>query len=99
MCKPVGKKLDVFAPVSKTHFFEDACAFANTAIIVAEYLNMLCSQKSRPSNPRVVRKVPLSGKWPYKQKACYWIGHRVKHRVKVCARGCKIPWLLWWVNF
>jgi hypothetical protein len=43
MCKPVGKKLDVFAPVSEAHFFEDACALTDTTIIVAEYLNMPCS--------------------------------------------------------
>jgi hypothetical protein len=53
-CDLIGKNLDVFAPVFKTHFLENTGALTDTAIIVPKDFNMPRGQISGPTNPCVV---------------------------------------------
>jgi hypothetical protein len=51
---PVGKELDVVAPILKGHLQECSCAFTDTSVIEAENFNPPRRQVTRPTHPWVI---------------------------------------------
>src|ERR1700722_3135249 len=81
--KPGGKKPNILTPIREGHLLERAGAFSNSAVVVAQHLDVLLGKIASPANPGEKRIMTLRSKWSNQQNTRDRILHLVKHGVKV----------------
>src|SRR5580704_5303747 len=96
---PIGKKLYVFAPLLETHFSENACAFTNSAIVIAKDFNPPGRQKSSPADPGVVGEMPFGSKCSDKQNTGHRVCSLMQYGIKVSAGNREVTGQLRQFNF